>query len=197
MIDAQLCARTRRLARELAAGLETRQLKIVLAESCTAGLAAALLAQTPGISRFLVGSMVTYQENAKERWLGIDPGLIRRFTAVSAPVTQAMARNVLNQTEEADFAVAITGHLQHEAAPDGCHALVAVACRQAGRAECRAAIGYRLRAAGRTNRQWEAARAVLDVALAHLHFPPPGKPGGVDWLRICGGPVHFNWNHWH
>ena len=45
-----------RLAQSLANCLNQRQVGVVFAESCTAGLVAASLAQVPGISRWLCGS---------------------------------------------------------------------------------------------------------------------------------------------
>jgi PncC family amidohydrolase len=81
---------------------------LVAAESCTAGLVADLLAGVPGASRVFWGSFVSYTVNAKERMLGIDPGLIRRFGAVSRETAEAMARGALARSG-ADLAVAVTG----------------------------------------------------------------------------------------
>lgn len=87
--------------------------RLVLAESCTAGLVAAELGQIPGISEFLCGSMVVYRTPTKTAWLGIssellnDPGM----GPVSAEVTIALAQAVLEKTPEATIAAAITGHL--------------------------------------------------------------------------------------
>ena len=63
------------VAAELAEQLAAKQQKIVFAESCTAGMAAALLGGCPGISAWLCGSAVTYREATKTRWLDIDPAL--------------------------------------------------------------------------------------------------------------------------
>lgn len=101
------------VARELALVLERKNLQLVLAESCTAGLAAAQLARIPGVSRFFCGSAVVYQEATKTAWLGVPashfesdgPGVVSGETAA------AMAEGVLERTPQADFAVAITGHL--------------------------------------------------------------------------------------
>jgi nicotinamide-nucleotide amidase len=92
--------------------------KIVFAESCTAGLAAASLAIVPGISRCLCGSLVTYREASKTAWLGVDAKLIGRVTAVSPEVTVAMACGALRQTAEANWAAAVTGHLGPDAPPE-------------------------------------------------------------------------------
>lgn len=87
--------------------------RLVLAESCTAGLVAALLGQVPGISECLCGSMVVYQTPIKHQWLGIasedlnDPSL----GPVSARVTEALAKAILERTPQATVAASITGHL--------------------------------------------------------------------------------------
>ncbi len=96
---------------QLAEGLKRHETRIVFAESCTAGLAAAALAIVPGISKWLCGSAVTYQEATKVRWVGISPGDLENFTAVSDQVARAMAVGVLKATPHADIAVSVTGHL--------------------------------------------------------------------------------------
>jgi PncC family amidohydrolase len=92
---------------------------MVLAESCSAGLVAALLGQVPGISEFLCGSMVVYQTPIKHQWLGIssedlaDPSI----GPVSERVTEALARAILERTPQANLAASITGHLGPSAPP--------------------------------------------------------------------------------
>jgi nicotinamide-nucleotide amidase len=95
--------------------LARRQERLVLAESCTAGLAASKLGQFPGISQHWCGSFVTYRDLAKVEWLGVSPELIDRFTSVSAQVTRQMVLQALSKTPEANWAAAITGHLGPEA----------------------------------------------------------------------------------
>jgi len=81
---------------------------IALAESCTAGLMAARLAERPGSSAYLLGGAVTYADEAKVAQLGVDPGLIERFGAVSPEVASAMADGALERFG-ADVVLAITG----------------------------------------------------------------------------------------
>ncbi|MDR2500675.1 MAG: CinA family protein [Treponema sp.] len=81
---------------------------VVLAESCTGGLAADLLAQIPGASEVLWGSFVCYTPDAKIRMLGIEPELLRAFGLVSRETARAMAAGALEQSG-ADLAIAITG----------------------------------------------------------------------------------------
>lgn len=81
---------------------------IATAESCTAGMLAARLADQPGASDYLAGGVVSYSNNAKEDLLGVDAALIAEYGAVSEPVAEAMAAGALRRFG-ADTAVAITG----------------------------------------------------------------------------------------
>jgi PncC family amidohydrolase len=88
--------------------------KAVLAESCTAGLAADLIACIPGASRVLWGSFVCYTVEAKAAMLGLDPVRIEKHGAVSRETACAMAEGALEKSG-ADIAAAVTGL----AGPDG------------------------------------------------------------------------------
>jgi len=81
---------------------------IALAESCTAGLMAARLAERPGSSSYLLGGAVTYADGAKVAQLGVDPALIERHGAVSPEVASAMADGALERFG-AGVTLAITG----------------------------------------------------------------------------------------
>jgi len=81
---------------------------IATAESCTAGLMAARLAERPGSSAYLLGGAVTYADEAKVEQLGLDPATIERHGAVSPEVAEAMAVGAIERFG-ADTAVAITG----------------------------------------------------------------------------------------
>lgn len=85
----------------------------MLAESCTCGLIAAKLGGVPGVSQWLVGSLVSYRLDAKQRWLGVPSKWLEPQGpgAVSQPVAEAMAEGALRCAPEAQVALAITGHL--------------------------------------------------------------------------------------
>ncbi len=118
-------------ASELAEILDQKQIKIVFAESCTAGLVSALLAQVPGISQWHCGSAVVYQIETKENWLKIDPEILIDPGPVSEIVAHQMAEGVLTKTPQADISASITGHLVPNA-PDDQDGLVYIgmSCRQ-------------------------------------------------------------------
>jgi len=163
----------------LAEQLRLRNQRLVLAESCTGGLAAALMTQIPGISDFFCGSAVTYREGTKIEWLGISKGLIEQFTAESQQTTEAMAKQILQKTPEADLAAAITGHLGPGVEPriDG---LVFVSIRFRNQTELPPAITTdgsfdthcRLVGKDRISRQREGAEWLLQSILQQLTVVP-------------------------
>ncbi len=89
-------------------------LTLAIAESCTAGLLASRLTETPGSSAFLLAGFVAYSNEAKVRDLGVEAGLIAAHGAVSAEVARAMAEGARTRTG-AHIGVAVTGI----AGPDG------------------------------------------------------------------------------
>jgi PncC family amidohydrolase len=101
----ELEARGQRLAQALAA----REMRLVTAESCTAGLVAACVAAAPGSSSVLEGSFVTYRPSMKTDALGVREALIRERTVYDAEVACEMARGALERAKAADLAIAITG----------------------------------------------------------------------------------------
>jgi len=78
------------------------------AESCTGGLVAARLTSVPGSSDVFRGSVVAYENDVKERALGVPSELLAEHGAVSAEVAAAMARG-LRERLDVDVAVSITG----------------------------------------------------------------------------------------
>ena len=96
------------VAAELVRLLTARRQMIALAESCTAGLAADMIARVPGASKVLWGSFVTYTVDAKTRMLGVPKELIEEHGAVSGPVSLAMAKGALERSG-ASWALSITG----------------------------------------------------------------------------------------
>jgi len=136
-------------------------------------MAAALLGQVPGISRFLCGSMVTYRESTKQQWLSVSREALDQFTAESIETTKALATTVLERTEEATFSAAITGHLgpltgdDPPSEKDG-KAFVVVAKRENDSTTIVASDTLQLTSSTRVDRQYESAAAVLPALSAAL-----------------------------
>ena len=82
---------------------------IACAESCTGGLLAAALTDTPGSSVWFDRGLVTYSNGAKMQLLGVHPDTLERFGAVSEETAMEMAAGVLSTCDTADFAVSTTG----------------------------------------------------------------------------------------
>jgi len=67
---------------------------LATAESCTGGFLGKLLTDVSGSSDYYLGGMVTYSNEAKSAWLGVDVRLIEEHGAVSPEVARAMAERV-------------------------------------------------------------------------------------------------------
>lgn len=93
--------------------LHEAHVRLVLAESCTAGGVASALSVVPGISNHLCGSFVIYRNESKAQWLGVDRRLLDdpAIGPVSREVTLLLARATLEHTSEADVGAAVTGHV--------------------------------------------------------------------------------------
>jgi len=81
---------------------------ITFAESCTGGLIASLFTQVSGSSAVFDGSMVTYANEIKSGWIGVNATSLIAFGAVSTPVVEEMAAGILNKTG-AHYALAVSG----------------------------------------------------------------------------------------
>lgn len=88
--------------------------KISCAESCTGGLLVGKIINVPGASSVLDESFITYSNEAKSKYLGVDPETIKKYGVVSSEVVTEMALGLycLNQ---ADVCIAVSGI----AGPDG------------------------------------------------------------------------------
>ncbi len=93
---------------EIVSELIRRGWQISFAESCTAGLAASRIVNVPDASYVLSVSFVTYSNEAKMKYVGVQPQTLETHGAVSEEVAKEMAIGAANAMG-ADVGVGISG----------------------------------------------------------------------------------------
>lgn len=96
------------LGAQLVARLTERQETLACAESLTAGLVAATVADTPGASAVLLGGVVAYAAEVKTTLLDVPAELVDRVGTVDPAVAVAMAEGVRRRLG-ATWGVSTTG----------------------------------------------------------------------------------------
>jgi nicotinamide-nucleotide amidase len=87
--------------------LEKKQ-TLALAESCTGGYISHRITRIGGSSAYFYGSAVTYSNDAKVRFLGVDPKTLETYGAVSCEIALEMARGIRERTG-ASLGLSVTG----------------------------------------------------------------------------------------
>jgi nicotinamide-nucleotide amidase len=88
--------------------LKEKRKTLSLAESCTGGLLSKLFTDLPGSSSVFWGGVVSYDNDAKQKFLGVDPLILKTQGAVSEACVKKMAEN-LREKAQTDFSIAISG----------------------------------------------------------------------------------------
>lgn len=96
------------LCLQLATILQSKQLRLASAESCTGGLIAKTCTDISGSSNWFEAAIVSYSNASKHRLLGVDEALINEYGAVSEQVVLAMLKGLFEHTD-ADIGVAVSG----------------------------------------------------------------------------------------
>jgi len=96
------------LAEKLGEELLKRNSTISFAESCTGGLASSMLTDVAGSSGYLLGSVISYSNDAKANVINVSEESLKNFGAVSEQVAREMAVGVRNLFGTA-LGVSITG----------------------------------------------------------------------------------------
>ena len=78
---------------------------LAAAESCTGGLASALLTAVPGSSGWFGFGVVSYSNAAKTEFLGVSSELLEEFGAVSEEVAEAMCLGLLSRGAGCGFSI--------------------------------------------------------------------------------------------
>lgn len=96
------------LAQLIIEQLQAKNMHLATAESCTGGNIAHEFTLIPGTSGCFKGSVVAYSNEVKENVLQIPKEILIQHGAVSEPVVQLMAKNILDVIG-ADISVAVSG----------------------------------------------------------------------------------------
>ena len=94
--------------------LAKKKKTLAVAESCTGGLISNRITDVEGSSRYFTTGIVTYSNESKENFLGVNRDSIRKYGAVSEEVSLEMAKGI-KHFACADIGLAVTGI----AGPDG------------------------------------------------------------------------------
>ncbi|MEJ5056089.1 CinA family protein [Sphingobacterium sp. MYb382] len=88
--------------------LSANKMKLVLAESMTAGYVASVISLLRKSGDYFLGSIVCYHDNMKIESLKVDPNLLDRYGGVSAQVTAELIKG-LQHIYNPEVAIAVTG----------------------------------------------------------------------------------------
>ena len=96
------------LAARLGAALRAAGKTIACAESCTGGLVTSRLTDIPGSSDYVMGSVVSYTNDIKERLVGVRHETLAAHGAVSPETAREMADGI-RSVIRTDLGLGITG----------------------------------------------------------------------------------------
>ena len=85
---------TMKLEKAIGDLLREKKWTLSIAESCTGGLICDRITNVSGSSDYFMGGMVTYSNESKAKHLGVPPGNIKKYGAVSPQVAKKMAQGV-------------------------------------------------------------------------------------------------------
>ena len=155
-----------RLVDRLQASCLERGVTVATAESCTGGLIAKLLTDTPGSSGYFRGGVVSYADEVKVLLLDVPGDQLAAHGAVSAQVARSMAIGAKTRTG-ASISVAVTGVSgPGGGSPSKPIGLTYIAVADAGGVEVRRFVW----AGDRTANRESSARAALELLLERLSF---------------------------
>jgi len=88
--------------------LRKRGMTLALAESCTGGLIGHRITNVSGSSDYFLMGLVVYSNEAKTRFLEVEPSLLKEYGAVSSEVAARMAEGA-REAAGASIGLAVTG----------------------------------------------------------------------------------------
>ena len=96
------------LAAEIVDTLRARGETVSTAESLTAGAVSSAIVTTAGASDVFVGAITAYRDEVKISHLGVDQGVLNKYTSVCEQVAVAMAQGAI-KSFGTTWAIATTG----------------------------------------------------------------------------------------
>lgn len=96
------------LARIVGDMLRARGMTLAVAESCTGGLVADMITDTPGSSEYFERGVVSYSNRSKMEMLGVGEEILKAHGAVSSETAMAMAEGV-RRMSGASIGIGVTG----------------------------------------------------------------------------------------
>jgi len=88
--------------------LSEQKQTITFAESCTGGRIVAAFTAISGASNVLNGSCVTYSNQIKHQWLGVELSVLEKYGAVSKECVSQMLSGI-QKMAQSDYAIAVSG----------------------------------------------------------------------------------------
>ena len=88
--------------------LTAKKKTLSCAESCTGGLLAAKLTNVAGASAVIEGTMVTYSNTIKKKWLNVKEETLEKYGAVSKECVSEMLDGI-QKASDSDISIAISG----------------------------------------------------------------------------------------
>lgn len=88
--------------------LVKEKMTLAVAESCTGGMIAHMVTDVPGSSRYFVGGMVPYTEQAKVKLVGVKQSTLDAHSVYSAQIAEELAQGA-KERYETDFGIGTTG----------------------------------------------------------------------------------------
>jgi len=143
--------------------LTERKQTLSIAESCTGGLVSGKLTGVSGASRVYRGGVCTYTNAIKEQELSVPHEMLEKYSAVSAPVAEAMARGV-REKFGTTYGVATTGYMEMagDANTTG-EVYIGIATQQTVFAH-----HFVLNQNRQGNQEWSVERALVELMLVFL-----------------------------
>jgi PncC family amidohydrolase len=98
-----------KLVKELINKFKEKDIKIVVAESCTGGLLSSTLTLLPGSSDVFLYGIVCYSNCSKKKFLNVKDKTLNTWGAVSKETVKEMLEGLTSLVSEKSFAIAVSG----------------------------------------------------------------------------------------